>query len=612
MWSGGEYNDLCDIPPITTSFVSGVLPFSFPSLPRWDRSTLNPFGIALLARLVSWFDGPALIRMAFRGVCFLALGLVAGSRPAWPNRFSDDAAGNSAADYFSSTLLPKMLRKGHCRIALPAEIPRCIVHTISLIPKAAVGTFRMIHDLTCTLESPSGQQGLSFNESTPHWFLPKTRLATIEGILEVLSMLAKMGFRATVHLASVDLESAYYQIHLAPGEDIKLGFLHDGTVYLFLGLPFGAKGSPSIFCRFVNLVWCFLRHRKVMIFWYIDDGLIIGVTLEETRRAVALTLETLAVAGFQVSRDKSQLDGYRSLDYIGVCFDLDAWVVRLLPRHVAKIEGYVTLLLATPAWRGADLHRTLDRFTGLLNFAEVVVSQLRGIKNFLIGVKSDAERHPSRPRSISREARFHLETCRVLSVTRNERPIRSRADCFAPWFGHQLYSDACHTGSALDSGYGAWFRTPAGHVYYLYGLWAEAPGNLLGLHINDLELLAAVMALSLLLPVAGSPFPGVFLHTDNTSALRWINALSCKLASDPRGSRLRRLRFMRALAIWLEEQGLLVDALHVPGVFNEWADWLSRQRLTDFLHAVRDAPVIQEIEVPRSWWLHWTTVLLSC
>jgi hypothetical protein len=539
--------------------------------------------------------------MVFRGVCFLASGLVAGSRPAWANRFTDDSAGNSATDYFTSTLLPKMLRKGHCRRALPEEVPQCIVHTISLIPKSVVGTFRMIHDLTCTLVAPDGSRGVSFNEATPHLFLPKTRLATIAGVLEVLSMLEKMGFRATVHLASF----------FGPGEDIKFGFLHDGTVYLFLGLPFGAKGSPSIFCRFVNLVWCFLRHRKVMIFWYIDDGLIIGVTLEETRRAVALTLETLAVAGFQVSRDKSQLDGYRSLDYIGFCFDLDAWVVRLLPRHVAKIEGYVTLLLATPVWRGADLHRTLDRFTGLLNFAEVVVSQLRGIKNFLIDVKYDAERHSSRPRSISREARFHLETCRVIRDTQR-RPIRSRADCFAPWFGHQLYSDASHTGSALDSGYGAWFRTPAGHVYYLHGLWAEAPGNFLGLHINDLELLAAVMALSLLLPVAGSPFPGVFLHTDNTSALRWINALSCKLASDPKGSRLRRLRLMRVFAMWVEEQGLLVDALHVPGVFNDWADWLSRQRLTDFLHAVRDAPVIQEIEVPRSWWLHWITVLLSC
>jgi hypothetical protein len=254
MWSGGEYTDLCVIPPITTVFTSGVLPVSFPAVPRWDRSNLNPFGIALLARLLNWFDGPALVRMVFRGVCFLASGLVAGSRPAWANRFTDDSAGNSATDYFASTLLPKMLRKGHCRRALPEEIPQCIVHTISLIPKSVVGTFRMIHDLTCTLVAPDGSRGVSFNEATPHLFLPKTRLATIAGVLEVLSMLEKMGFRATVHLASVDLEAAYYQVHLAPGEAIKLGFLHDGTVYLFLGLPFGSKGSPSIFAGLST--WC--------------------------------------------------------------------------------------------------------------------------------------------------------------------------------------------------------------------------------------------------------------------------------------------------------------------------------------------------------------------
>ena len=260
-----------------------------------------------------------------------------------------------------------------------------------------------------------------------------------------------MGFKGTIHLASVDLEAAYYLIHLAPGEELHLGFEFDGTVYLFLGLPFGSKASPSVFCRFVNLTWCFLRHRRVIIFWYIDDGLIIGITLEETRRAVALTLGVLRLAGLVYSLEKSQLDGYRSLDYIGVCFDLEAWVVRLLPRHVAKLDGFVAILLQTPTWRGADLHRLLDRFTGLLNFAEVVIRQLRGIKEFFIGVKTVAGRAPSRPRSISQEAKFHLETCRLLCLRRHERPIVSREDIFDPWFGFELYLDACHTGSAVDT-----------------------------------------------------------------------------------------------------------------------------------------------------------------
>jgi hypothetical protein len=122
-----------------------------------------------------------------------------------------------------------------------------------------------------------------------------------------------MGYRATNHLASVDLESAYYQIHLGEGEQMFWVFTHYDVTYLFLGLPCGSKASPSIFCRFVNLGWCFLRHRRVMIFWYIDDGLIIGVTLEAVRQAVRLTLDVLALTGFVYSVEKSQLDAIASL-----------------------------------------------------------------------------------------------------------------------------------------------------------------------------------------------------------------------------------------------------------------------------------------------------------
>ena len=345
MWGDGEYNMLCRIPSITTSYAAGVAVCSLPRVPEWPRSPLNPFGIAVLARELNWFDGPALVRIAFKGARFRAAGLIPGSRPPWPNRFLDDAAGNSASRYFSDTLLPKMLRKRHCRVATAAELPRVVVHTISLIPKAALGTFRMIHDLTCPLVSPLGDALPCFNEATPHFFLPRTKVSTIEQILEVLAMLEAMGHRATIHLASVDLESAYYQVHLAPGEEISLSFVHEGVKYVFLGLPFGSKASPSIFCRFVNLVWCFLRYRRVMIFWYIDDGLIIGVTLEEVRRAVQLTLDTLSLVGFAYSGDKSQLGGYRQLDYIGFCIDLDAWELRLLPRHLDKFAGFIGSLL---------------------------------------------------------------------------------------------------------------------------------------------------------------------------------------------------------------------------------------------------------------------------
>ena len=123
----------------------------FPPLPEWSCSRINPYAVAWLSSQLDFFDGPCLTSMAFNGVQFHAEGLPQPGRPAYDNRFIDDAAGNSAEAYFRDVLLPKMLRSGHCRVASAVEVSEAVVHAISLIPKAAVGSFRMIHDLTCGL-----------------------------------------------------------------------------------------------------------------------------------------------------------------------------------------------------------------------------------------------------------------------------------------------------------------------------------------------------------------------------------------------------------------------------------------------------------------------------
>jgi hypothetical protein len=544
--------------------------------------------------------------MAFNGVQFHAEGLPQPGRPAYDNRFVDDAAGNSAESYFRDVLLPKMLRLGHCRVASAAERLEAVVHAISVIPKAALGSFRMIHDLTCGLLDSEDVEYISFNEATPHLFLPKTSLTTVEQIVEVLCELEALGFRTTLHLASVDLEQAYYQIHLASGESIKLGFSFDGTIYLFMGLPFGSKASPSIFCRFVNLLWGFLRGQKVMIFWYIDDGCIIAVTLEECVRAIDLTLRTLAFAGFAYSESKSVLVPTRRLDYIGVEFDVEEWCLRLLPRHVQKLDNHISLLLSQKVWRSSELFKALDKFTGLLNFAEIVIPLLRPLKAFFIGIKSCVERKGSAPYSLSNEAVFHLESVRQLYGSRNSRPIRSRAERLLSWSGCALYSDACND-SPATAGYGAWFRDSGGTVYYLYGLFKDAPVDLSHLHINDLELLAHVMALTLLLAQAGCDFEAIASHIDNQCAQSWLNHLTCSMGADVRRTRWRRLRFLRQLALELDrlDWDLCVD--YVKSCDNVLADALSRGLVARFLSVFPEAV---QVHIPPAWWALWTRELL--
>ena len=64
----------------------------------------------------------------------------------------------------------------------------------------------------------------SLNESTPWQDLPSVSLTTISQIIMVLLLLASLGYKDTISLTSVDLESAYYQVPLVFGQAIFLGF----------------------------------------------------------------------------------------------------------------------------------------------------------------------------------------------------------------------------------------------------------------------------------------------------------------------------------------------------------------------------------------------------
>jgi hypothetical protein len=144
-------------------------------------------------------------------------------------------------------------------------------------------------------------------------------------------------------------------------------------------------------------------------------------------------------------------------------------------------------------------------------------------------------------------------------------------------------------------------------VHYLCGRFHEAPVDLSHLHINDMELLAHIMAVTLLLPLSDVPYRGIVAHVDNKCALSWLLNLSCHMDADPKGSRARRLRLLQLYALQLDAIDLVVDGAYVKSSDNTGADDLSRGSVTDFLCAFPDAVRVQ---VPRQWWTRWTSVLL--
>ncbi len=121
---------------------------------------------------------------------------------------------------------------------------------------------------------------------------------------------------------------------------------------------------------------------------------------------------------------------------------------------------------------------------------------------------------------------------------------------------HMIMTDASMTG------WGAVFEgRPAS------GEWT---GEFLSWHINCLELRAVFLALMYFLPVLGGYH--VIVRTDNMAVVSNINRQE--------GSRSRTLdRLARRLLLWSQDKFLSLRAVHVPGILNLVADFLSRQKL---------------------------------
>jgi hypothetical protein len=175
---------------------------------------VNPFGLEAVGRAFNYFDTVPLVTLARRGVDFGAVGLEPGLVPVGSDRGTPEQW-----DRFRNIMLPEMVASQQARCVVePGERARVILHPIAIEDKAKPPPgqpqkSRMIHNLAGRLRcKTSGRRFKSFSDSTPHEELPSVPLARISDIIFALVLLESLGFRATVHGGTVDLQAAYYQV----------------------------------------------------------------------------------------------------------------------------------------------------------------------------------------------------------------------------------------------------------------------------------------------------------------------------------------------------------------------------------------------------------------
>ena len=74
-------------------------------------------------------------------------------------------------------------------------------------------------------------------------------------------------------LFSIDIESAYHHLEVAPRHRTLPGFRFEGTTYVYTVLPFGLTTSASVFCAFTAVTAKAVRDSGFVsaLIVYVDD-----------------------------------------------------------------------------------------------------------------------------------------------------------------------------------------------------------------------------------------------------------------------------------------------------------------------------------------------------
>ena len=329
------------------------------------------------------------------------------------------------------------------------------------------------------------------------------------------------------YFSSIDLQSGYHQVPVAPEDQCKTAFVTPDGFYEFKRLPFGLNNAPSTFQRLMDRVLGSLKWNMCLV--YLDDILVFGRTFEEHQERLELVLKALGDAGLTCN--------------VAKCLFATDKVLHL--GHVIDREG---------------MRPNFDKVQALTDFRIKDVKSLRGF----LGLASFYRRFVPNFASIAHPLHGLLrKNAEWTWGPAQEKARQALSDCLtsAPLLAHfdnkleiVIQTDASHTGLGAvlmqDGGEGL---KP---VVYISRRLSDAESRY---HANELECLAIVWAIKKLRSyIYGRRFS---VRTDS-SAVKWL---------------CTKKEVTGKFARWiLSLQEYDFDIAHVKGVDNAVADALSR------------------------------------
>lgn len=394
-------------------------------------------------------------------------------------------------------------------------------------------------------------------------------------------------------LAKMDIQHAYRNIPVAPGDRQFLGLSWQGQIYIDKVLPFGLRSAPVIFSAVADALLWMMRQRGVS--WaihYVDDFLTIGSPKSsECQTNMALMHETCTLAGLPLEPSKT-LGPLSTITFLGIELDSTAMEIRLPQEKLIKTVETIT------HWRGLKACKKRDlSLIGTLAHASKVIKSSRIFLRRLIDIASIA-RSPSHFIRLNAEAKSDIEWWFQF--------IRR-------WNGKSMLPLPMAPSSLVTDASGSWGCGAYWEQEWFQLQWS---GMLANAHISVKELTPVVLSVALW----GKAWKGrrILVLSDNSSTVASINKLTSRVRES--GHLLRCLAFLTA-----HHQCELI-ARHMPGKHNTLADALSRDNAELFRHLHPQAqpnptPIPEELLqlvimmqpdwTSQCWTELWTSILMQ-
>ena len=344
---------------------------------------------------------------------------------------------------------------------------------------------------------------------------------------------------------TVDLEDAYFNVPIAEVFQAYFAFVVDGVTYIFLRLPFGLSVAPWAFHRVMRPIKGFCHRQGLRLHSYLDDFFLIQRTRQLLLEDSNYLLEVFRCLGVAVNHRKSHLSPSRSLEYLGVIFDLEAGSLSLPRDKVMSIYRQCRAVLA----RSRMSRRLLERLVGTLNFASSFVPlgvlHLRPLVSWMNTYTSPSSRDVPVP--LDMVFKDHLRVWMDVDLLEASVPM-------------SLPTPSLHL--MTDSSLYGWSGVLLPHS--VSGVW---PPSYAGMSINWLELMAVKNSLQeFVLLLQGQC---VLLMSDNTTSVACLRRQGTYRSAE-------LMSLSRSILEFCQLHSITLVPRHLRGDLNTLADLHSR------------------------------------